>query len=69
MATTYYDSDSGWGCMIRVGQMALAHYLHREERMPLRTILTLFWDNSDLPFSIQMFTHVSAKLYPMKHKY
>jgi hypothetical protein len=55
--------------MLRVGQMALAHYLHRCEQMPLRTILTLFWDNSDLPFSIQVFTQASAKLYPKKQKY
>jgi hypothetical protein len=55
--------------MLRVGQMALAHYLHRHEHMPLRTIITLFWDNSDLPFSIQMLTNVSARLYPHKQKY
>lgn len=49
--------------------MAVAHFLHQEEQLPLRTILTLFWDNSDFPFSIQVFTQVSARLYPKKQKY
>lgn len=55
--------------MLRVGQMALANYLNRFEHMPLRTILTLFWDNSDFPFSIQSLTEVSARLYPKKQNY
>lgn len=55
--------------MLRVGQMAIANYLLKYQLMPLKTILTIFWDNSDLPFSIQMLTHSSAKLYPAKKQY
>lgn len=55
--------------MLRVGQMAIANYLLKYQQMPFKTILTIFWDNSDLPFSIQMLTHSSAKLYPAKKQY
>lgn len=55
--------------MLRVGQMAIANYLLKHLHMPLKTILTLFWDNSDLPFSIQMLTHSAATLYPSKKHY
>lgn len=66
LPTTYYDTDAGWGCMLRVAQMALANLLYIYEGMPLKTILTLFWDNSDCPFSIQQFTYSSNKIFPSK---
>jgi hypothetical protein len=29
----------------------------------------MFWDNSELPFSIQCFTKATVKLYPKKQQY
>jgi hypothetical protein len=55
--------------MLRVGQMAIANLLYLHEGVPLKNILSLFWDNSDAPFSIQQITHVSQKLFAHKKSY
>ena len=52
--------------MLRVGQMALANLLFKKEEANIANISVLFWDNSEMPFSIQKLTAISKHLYPHK---
>lgn len=70
---TYWDgfvfngikqSDSGWGCMIRVGQMAIANALLKIYKN-WETVINLFLDyyfGKEAPFSIINLIHVGYEL-------
>jgi len=67
LPSTYYDSDSGWGCMLRVAQMFVANLLHRRLKQPFEEVVKLFVDNELAPFSIQMLTCVAMRLFNKKN--
>ena len=46
--------------------MALANLLVKREGADPMAVINLFWDNSDMPFSIQTLTQVSKELFPHK---
>lgn len=66
LPSTLYSSDAGWGCMLRVAQMLIANLLVRHARLPLPTVLPLFWDNAPTRFGIQTLTALAADIYPHK---
>ncbi|KAK2747821.1 cysteine protease atg4 [Colletotrichum kahawae] len=65
-----FSSDSGWGCMIRSGQMLLANAMaitnlgrdwrRGESRSRERQLLTMFADDPRAPFSIHQFVQHGA---------
>jgi len=66
---TYYSSDSGWSCMLRVGQMLIANLFYKHEEKSVIEIISLFYDSKMTPFSIQMLTKASKDIYPLKKQY
>lgn len=64
--STTYDSDAGWGCMLRVAQMFAANLLFRRLRWKYLDVLLLFLDNQQVPLSIQVLTNAAARLLGKK---
>lgn len=66
LPTTYYDSDAGWGCMLRVGQMFLANLYFKQEKKELQEVIRLCYDNKPVPFSFQRITEAASVVCPNK---
>jgi hypothetical protein len=72
---TQFQSDSGWGCMLRCGQMILASAMLRAQTAadgpaePIRErIISFFADSPECPFSIHQARVVCLVVCVMKSR-
>jgi hypothetical protein len=52
--------------MLRVGQMFVANLLVRMEKKDVVQVISLFYDNKEMPFSFPIMTDTASIIYPNK---
>jgi hypothetical protein len=52
--------------MLRVGQMFIANLFYKIEKKDIMQVITLFYDNKQMPFSFPMITDTASIIYQDK---